>query len=296
MKASAFSYARASSVTDALELLAAHGDQAKVLSGGQSLMPALNLRLSAPELIVDIGGLAELRGIAVIGSPLGDILWIGALSRHVDIQTSPEIARHAPLLTAAIAHVAHPAIRNRGTIGGSLAHADPASELPACMLALDATIVVQGRDYERRVRAVDFFMGIYETALTPEELLTAVEIPLKPAAVHFFHEHARRKGDYAIVGLAAMATPAQAGFIDLRAAFFAVGDRPLLADASRHLVGGSVTASMLADAQAALDVELDPQDDQQASSAMRRYLARQLLEQCVATLLQRPDLRTRKLA
>ena len=140
MKASAFAYARATSVANALELLTAHGERAKVLSGGQSLMPAMNLRLIAPELIVDIGELAELRGVVVKGG----VLTIGALTRHADLLKSPEIAAHAPLLTDAVAHVAHPAIRNRGTIGGSLAHADPASELPACMLALGATIIVRG--------------------------------------------------------------------------------------------------------------------------------------------------------
>ena len=128
-------------------------------------------------------------------------LTIGALTRHVDLQRSPEIAAHAPLLAEAIAHVAHPAIRNRGTIGGSLAHADPASELPACMLALDATIVVRGQAGERRVAARDFFTGIYETALSPEELLVAVELPVaRTNSAHFFHEFARRHGDYAIVG------------------------------------------------------------------------------------------------
>ena len=175
MKASAFSYARATSVADALELLAAHGDRAKVLSGGQSLMPAMNLRLISPELIVDIGELAELRGVAVNGNTLK----IGALTRHVDLQLSLDVAGHAPLLTKAIAHVAHPAIRNRGTIGGSLAHADPASELPACMVALNATIVVRGPKGERRIAAEDFFMGIYETALSPDELLIAVELPVQ---------------------------------------------------------------------------------------------------------------------
>src|ERR1700710_1429085 len=138
MKASAFAYARATSVENALELLADQGDRAKVLSGGQSLMPAMNLRLISPELVVDIGALAELRGIAVSGG----VLTVGALTRHVDLAQSADIAAHAPLLAQAIAHVAHPAIRNRGTIGGSLAHADPASELPACMVALNATIVV----------------------------------------------------------------------------------------------------------------------------------------------------------
>src|SRR6201986_163074 len=165
MKASAFNYARATSVSNALELLHAHGDRAKVLSGGQSLMPAMNLRLISPELIVDIGALAELRGITV----RGDVIRIGALARHIDVLNSREIAAHAPLLTEAVAHVAHPAIRNRGTLGGSLAHADPAAELPACMLALDATIIARGGDGERRIAAPDFFQGIFQTALSADE-------------------------------------------------------------------------------------------------------------------------------
>lgn len=164
MKASAFAYARATSVANALELLAMHGDKAKVLSGGQSLIPAMNLRLVAPELIVDIGDLEELRGIAV----RGDTLVIGALTRHADLLKSSDIVKHAPLLAAAVAHVAHPAIRNRGTLGGSLAQADPAAELPACMLALDATIVVRGPAGERRIAAAEFYTGIYETKLARE--------------------------------------------------------------------------------------------------------------------------------
>jgi aerobic carbon-monoxide dehydrogenase medium subunit len=293
MKASAFSYTRASSVVDALELLARHGDQAKVLSGGQSLMPALNLRLSAPELLVDIGAISELRGIAVSNG----VLRIGALTRHVDVLRSAEIARHVPLLAEAIAHVAHPAIRNKGTFGGSLAHADPASELPACVLALDAVILVRNKGGERRIRANEFFTGIYETLLTPDELLVAVEIPVgKPNAVHFFHEYARRRGDYAIVGLAASGILDGDVLTSLRLGYFAVGDKPVLATAAEHLIGQPVTASMLADAQSALDMELDPQEDQQASAGMRRYLARQLMARCVAKLLGRQDLETRTLA
>jgi len=261
MKASAFSYIRPTTLDEALALLAHHGEQAKVLSGGQSLMPALNLRL------------------------------------HVDILTSPEIAVHAPLLTQAMAHVAHPAIRNKGTLGGNLAHADPASEMPACMLALDAVIIVRDAQRERRVAAKDFFTGIYETALAPDELLVAVEFPVATAgSAHFFYEYARRKGDYAIVGLAASAVRDGDGFAELRVGFFAVGDKPLLAQASRLLMGGPVTAAMLAEAQAALAVELDPQADHQASVAMRKHLARQLLAQCVATLLGRSDLALRKSA
>jgi carbon-monoxide dehydrogenase medium subunit len=287
MKASAFAYARATSVANALDLLATHGDAAKVLSGGQSLMPAMNLRLISPELIVDIGGLAELRGIAV----KGDTLVIGALTRHVDLLKSPDIARHAPLLADAIAHVAHPAIRNRGTIGGSLAHADPASELPACMLALGATIIVRGASGERRIDAKDFFTGIYETTLSSRELLVAVELPIVGNdSAHFFHEFARRHGDYAIVGLAAQARFDGGKFAHLRLGFLAVGDRPVLAKAATELIGVDVTSAKLAAASAALDDELDPQEDQQATPPMRRHLASVLLRRGVAALLGRPDL------
>ena len=287
MKAAAFAYARATSVSNALELLGAHGDRAKVLSGGQSLMPAMNLRLISPELIVDIGEIAELRGITVTG----DMVRIGALMRHVDLLRSAEIAAHAPLLTDAIAHIAHPAIRNRGTIGGSLAHADPASELPACMLALNAIIIIRGQAGERRIAASDFFTGIYETALSAQELLVAVELPAaRKNSVHFFHEFARRHGDYAIAGLAAQAIVEGDVIADLRLAFFAVGDRPILAKAAEKLVKTAITAAILSEASTALGDELDPHDDQQASALMRRHLAKVLLARCVSALLRRPDL------
>ena len=287
MKAAAFNYARAASVSDALQLLQAHGERAKVLAGGQSLMPAMNLRLISPELVVDIGELAELRGVAVTG----DVLRIGALTRHVDLARSPEILRQAPLLGEAVTHVAHPAIRNRGTLGGSLAQGDPASELPACMLALNATIVVRGQAGERRIAAADFFTGIYQTALAPEELLIAVELPLASKnATHFFHEFARRQGDYALAGLAAQAVVETGRFADLRLAFFAVGDRPVLAKAAAKLTGVPVTPEALREACSALSDQLDPHDDQQATAAMRRHLAKVLLKRCVAALLNRPDL------
>ncbi len=288
MKASAFSYARATSVANTLELLAAHGDRAKVLSGGQSLMPAMNLRLIAPELIVDIGELTELRGVAVRDG----ILTMGALTRHVDLQRLPEIAAHAPLLTEAVAHVAHPAIRNRGTLGGSLAQADPASELPACMVALNASIIVRGPKGERRIAAEDFFKGIYETDLSPQELLIAVELPVvRKNSTHFFHEFSRRQGDYAIAGLAAQAIVAGDVFTDLRMTFFAVGDRPLLAKAANKLVNVPITPAGLSEASAILGNELDPPEDQQASASMRRHLAKVLMARCVSALLDRPDLR-----
>jgi len=293
MKASAFSYARATSVANAIELLAEHGERAKVLSGGQSLMPAMNLRLLAPELIVDIGALDELRGIAKHDG----LLSIGALTRHVDLQNAANIAFHAPLLKEAIAHVAHPAIRNRGTIGGSLAHADPASELPACMVALNATIVVRGPTGERRIPAEDFFVGIYETALSGDELLIAVEVPLPTAnSAHYFCEFARRRGDYAIVGLATQAVVENHRLTDLRPVFFGLNDRPVRAKAAAMLVNTDMTPDTLSEALQALADELDPPEDQQANGAMRRHYARVLLARCVAALLSRPDLSARETA
>jgi carbon-monoxide dehydrogenase medium subunit len=286
MKASAFSYARATSVGNAIELLVAHGERAKVLSGGQSLMPAMNLRLVAPELIVDIGDLNELRGIAVNG----DRIAIGALTRHVDLLRSPEIAAHAPLVTDAVSHVAHPAIRNRGTIGGSLAHADPASELPACMVALNATIIVRGPAGERRIPARDFFTGIYQTVLSAQELLVAVELPVAPKnSAHFFCEFARRHGDYAIVGLAAQAIVENNLLTEFRPVFFAVGDRPVLANVGAKLLKTAITSALLLEASRDLSEQLDPPEDQQANSSMRRHLAKVLLARCVSALLGRPD-------
>lgn len=290
MKASAFSYARATSVSNAIELLVAFGERAKVLSGGQSLMPAMNLRLVAPELVVDVGGLAELRGIAVIGG----LLTIGALTRHTDLLKAREIAGHAPLLTEAVSHIAHPAIRNRGTIGGSLAHADPASELPACMVALDAAIVARGPQGERRIPASEFFTGIYETVLSPQELLVAVVLPIPSAnSAHFFGEFARRHGDYAIVGLAAQAIVDDGAITELRPVFFGVGDRPLLAKTAASLVNKVITSALLSQALEALGEELDPPEDQQATGAMRQHLAKVLLARCVSKLLGRPDLGAR---
>jgi aerobic carbon-monoxide dehydrogenase medium subunit len=287
MKASAFDYARATSIDDALRLLAAHGQAAKVLAGGQSLMPAMNLRLMSPDILVDIGSLSELKGIAM----RGNTLHIGALTRHVDLLRSSDIVTHAPLLAEAVAHVAHPAIRNRGTIGGSLAHADPAAELPACMLALDAVVITRGSRGERRIAASDFFTGIFETTLAFDELLVAIELPIvQKNSVHFFHEFARRHGDYAIAGLAAQAIVERGLFAELRLAYFALGDRPVLANAARKLVNVAVTPVLVHEASMAVAEELDPHEDQQASSAMRRHLAKVLFARAIAALLGRPEL------
>jgi aerobic carbon-monoxide dehydrogenase medium subunit len=283
VKAPAFDYARVRSLAEALSLLSEHGGEAKIIAGGQSLVPALNLRLLAPALLIDIGALDELRGISVDGKTVR----IGALTRHVDLERSPEIAEHAPLLSKAVAHVAHPAIRNRGTFGGNLAHADPASELPACALALGARMIVAGAQGERSVPAEAFFTGLFQTALSAEEILIAVEVPVRRAEERFaFVELARRSGDYALVGLACRGIVEQGALSDLRLAYFAVGAVPKLATkAAAHLTGQPITDAALAEAQAALADDLEPHDDLHASAATRLHLARVLLRRALAELL-----------
>jgi len=279
MKASAFEYRRATSIAQACEWLSAD-EGARLLAGGQSLIPAMNLRLAAPAILIDITGLDELRGVTVSGG----MLRIGALVRHVDIMRDEIIARHAPLLTEAIQHVAHPAIRNRGTIGGNLAHADPASELPACMLVLDATMVARGPRGERRIPAGEFFRGVFETALAQDEMLVAIEAPVVHQGARFvFMELARRSGDYAIVGLAARADVVHSELQNLWFGFFGVGERPMPArNAAAAYEGGGPAA--LEKAKAALTNDLSPQDDLQGSSALRMHLARVLMERCIGVL------------
>jgi aerobic carbon-monoxide dehydrogenase medium subunit len=283
LKAPAFDYVRVRSLDEALALLGRHGDEAKIIAGGQSLVPALNLRLLAPRLLIDIGDLDELKDISING----DTVRIGALVRHVALERSPEIAVHAPLLRKAIAHVAHPAIRNRGTIGGNLAHADPASELPACAVALQARMIVATGKGERSIAAEEFFIGVYETGLSPTEILTAIDVPVARAGERFvFTELARRSGDYALVGLAARASVHDGAFTDLRLAYFAVGSKPTLAaSAAAQLAGQPVGEAALLQAQAALADDLEPQDDLHASAAMRLHLARVLLRRAVEELL-----------
>lgn len=276
MKASAFDYVRPTTLEQAIALLAQHGSAAKLLAGGQSLLPALNLRLSAPELLIDISRLARLRGITLTETTLR----IGALTPHAEVLASPLIATHAPLLADALAHVAHPAIRTRGTFGGSLANADPAAELPACVLALQARLTAQGPNGARTIPAHSFFTGLFETALSPDEILTHIEIDLTPHAVHGFQELARRTGDYAIIGLAAHGHMTADRFTDLRLAWFACGTKATLSPrAAASLIAGSLN-----EAEAALAQDLEPHDDLQANAATRLHLARVLLRRVTATL------------
>jgi aerobic carbon-monoxide dehydrogenase medium subunit len=270
LKAPDFAYARPASLDAALALLAEHGEEAVPLAGGQSLVTALNMRLSAPGLLVDLNAIPELTGV----SEADGTVRIGAMTRHRDVGTAAVVRARLPLLAAALPHIAHPAIRNRGTLGGSVALADPASEWPACCLALRATIVVRGPAAERRVPAEDFFRGLYTTALEPGEIVTAVEVPVPRAdAVWGFEELSRRHGDYALVGLAATGQRTEGALSDLRLAFFGVADRPVLARAA----AAALEAGDLAGAQAALAGELDPPDDPATKAATRLHLARVIL-------------------
>jgi carbon-monoxide dehydrogenase medium subunit len=286
VKPTAFDYVRAESVHHAVRLLAEHKEAARVIAGGQSLMTAMNFRMSSPELLVDIGEIEDLRDIALTGNAR---LRIGALTRHADLDASPDIAAHVPLLRKAIRHVAHTAIRNRGTVGGSLSHADPASELPACMVALNATIHIVGPDGGRVVPAREFFTGVHETSLRPAELLVGVEIDIMKAdGVSGFGEFARRQGDYAIVGLAAQGRLDAGLLTGIAPVFFAVGSTPILArHAAAALVDSAILdpAERLRRAREALASDLDPPDDPQASAVMRLELARVLLGRVIGDML-----------
>ena len=253
MKAAAFAYAKPASLPAAFDLL--ENPDAKVLAGGQSLIPSLNMRLSAPELLVDITGLPGLGGISMQGNSIR----IGALTTHAQLEKSGEVGKHVPLLAQAVPHVAHAAIRNRGTIGGSMALADPAAEYPACAVALEAVFVIKSRTAERRVKAGQFFKGLFETDLKPGELLVAVEFPAaKKTDKSVFLELARRHGDYAIIGLAAH---------NSRFVFLGAGSTPVL-----------IEGESMAKAKAALAKSLKPSADLYNSAATKLHLAGVLLE------------------
>jgi carbon-monoxide dehydrogenase medium subunit len=276
VKPAPFAYAKARSIDHALALLDGAPD-ARVLAGGQSLVPALNMRLATPSLLVDINGLHELGNVARRNGHIE----IGALVRHAQAEGSSAIAQFAPLLAQAIPHVAHPAVRNRGTIGGSIALADPAAELPACLLALEAEIELTGRNGVRSVGAEDFFKGLFETALAPNEVLTAIRVPAARAEDRFgFAELARRHGDYALVGLAATATSDGGSSHNVRLAFFGVADRPIRA---RHAEAALANRDLEA-AVAALTQDLSPRSDVHASAATRRHLAGILLRRVAGQL------------
>ncbi len=286
MKPAPFDYAKPSSVEEVFDLLDRYRDEARLLAGGQSLMPSLNLRLSAPAILIDITGLDALRGIVV-----GDgVLRIGALTTYAELKASVEVARAAPMLSHAISWIAHPAIRNRGTIGGSLAQADPAAEMPACMLALDARLEIAAKGGRRRIAAADFFRGLFETDLKPGEILTAIEVPVIRADYRSgFSEFARRSGDFAMSGVAAHARFDGEVLSDVRLAYCGVDTRPVRARvAERVLEGRPFGNAALAEAKTALARDLDPPDDLQASGQMKLHLS-QVLVGRVLTAMAKAD-------
>jgi carbon-monoxide dehydrogenase medium subunit len=280
VKPAPFAYKKARSLEEAVALLGEHPDKhldARLLAGGQSLIATLNMRLSAPSLLIDINGISGLAGIALKDGRVE----IGAMVRHAQAEHSETIAKHAPLIARALPHIGHPAIRNRGTFGGSFAFADPAAELPACLLALDGVVDATGLQGKRTIKAQNFFKGLFETALGPQDVLTAIRVPAatKDSRVGFA-ELARRHGDYAIVGLAASARADGKGLADVRLSFFGVGATPMRAHkAEAALASGDVDAAV-----AALD--LDPHDDVQATAAVKKHLAGILLRRVAKQLME----------
>jgi aerobic carbon-monoxide dehydrogenase medium subunit len=275
VKPAPFAYQKARSLDEAIALLAEK--DAKLLAGGQSLIATLNMRLSSPALLIDINGVGGLDAIALKSGSVE----IGALARHVHVERSEVVAKHAPLIARAMPHIGHPAIRNRGTLGGSIAFADPAAELPACLLALDGEVEATGPKGKRSIKAQDFFKGLFETALAPQEVLTGVRLPAanKDSRIGFA-ELARRHGDYAMVGLAASARAEGKKLSDVRLAYFGVGDIPVRAKkAEAALADGSIDAAVEA-------LDLEPHDDVQATAKVKQHLAAVLLRRVAMQLTE----------
>ncbi len=280
MKWPAFGYVRASTLDEFWNLKAEAGPDAKIIAGGQSLLATLAFRLSQPSVLIDISRLSELKGITFDGK----VLRLGALTRHVELERSEAVAAHAPLLRMAAPLIAHPAIRNRGTIGGSLAFADPASELPACLIALDATIVLASAGGQRRVPAAAFFRGLYETEMGEDEIILCVETtPQLPSQKSSVIEIARRSGDYAMAGIACRIDIEGGAVSAARLVYFGIGEAPVQAkSAAAALAGKPLSEASIAAAQAALSDDLDPPDDLHGPGAMKLHLSRVLTGRALA--------------
>ncbi len=266
----AFDYVRADSADAAVAALVEHGDDAKLLAGGHSLLPLMKLRLAAPSILVDIGRLQDLSYIR----DAGDHVAIGGLTRHRDLEVSGLLASEVPLLAHAAGQVGDPQVRHRGTIGGSIAHGDPASDLPAVLLALRATLVARGPSGERTIPVDDFFTGFLETALSPTELLTEIRVPKAAGVGWSFQKLNRRAQDWAIVGVALQGTAAGAGI-----GLVNMGSAPLRAAAAEAALAGGASA---ADAAAVADEGTEPSADLNASAEYRRHLARVLVGRALA--------------
>ena len=285
MKAPKFHFIRANSRQQTLELLEELGDEARILAGGQSLMPTLNMRLSQPGTLIDINKISDLCGITLKEG----VVRIGAMTRHVEVANSPVIAENVPLIAEAIQHVAHHAVRNRGTIGGSIALADPAAEMPACALALGATLAVESIKGRREIAAEDYFKGLYETARQPNELLVEILIPKElPGDVSVFLELAQRHGDFAMAGLACVGRVSDKVFEKLRLVYFGSEDRPTIANQAMDSVIGKVWSAETKEAAAdALSNDLDPMTNLQGSAAMKLHLQKVLTMRALETAIER---------
>lgn len=276
MKPAPFAYVAPRSLGEALALMARYGDEGKALAGGQSLLPVLNFRLAQPAVLVDLNRVAELE---LLASAEDGGMRMGALTRHRQLEHEPLVAQRAPLLAGAVQHIAHPQIRNRGTVGGSLAHADPKAELPALAVALQARFRLQRESGERWIEAADFYTGLFSTDLQSDELLTEIVWPALPAGSGWaFEEAARRHGDYAQVGVAAIVRVDDDGrCADARLVFLAVGEGPLVATrAAAALVGEVPGEAPIAAAANAAAQEIEPRGDVHASPEFKRHLARVL--------------------
>ncbi len=277
MKPAPFDYHAPKSVDEAVSLLATHGYSAKLLAGGQSLIPTMNFRLAQPSVLIDLNGLLDLASIRP-GNDGG--VRIGAMSRHAQVEHSAVVAERAPLIHEAMPLIAHPQIRNRGTFGGSIAHADPASELPAVLITLQGRVQARSQRGLRWIEADDFFLGLFTTALEPEELLTEVAFPpLAPRSGWSVQEVSRRHGDYALVGAAALVELDAAGVCQTaRLTFFGVGDGPVAAkEAAAALKGAKPSPEIIENAAGlAASLDVDPNNDIHATSAYRRHLVRVL--------------------
>ena len=276
MKSASFDYVKPKALQEALSLLEQGGDDAQLIAGGQTLLATLNMRLSEPMVLIDITDIAELKGISVVGNSLR----IGALVTHTEIEDSELVAKHAPLLKAAAPHIAHRAIRNLGTWGGSLAYGDPAAEWPACSLTLQATMIIDGPAGERRISAKDFFIDLYTTSLEPDEILVATEIPLADKnEVFYFHELARRHGDYAVAGLAAVAQKQGDVLTNCAFTFFSVGATPMMAIKAQDSVNGQrLSDELIAKAVTEARNEIDAIADITNSAEAKQHLIGVLLE------------------
>jgi carbon-monoxide dehydrogenase medium subunit len=287
MKPAPFDYFAPTTVDEVRDLLAQYGDDAKILAGGQSLVPVMALRLSQPSVVIDINRLRELDYIRDDAHGLA----IGAITRHRTVERSPQVREKAPLLSAAIEWIGHPQIRNRGTIGGSLAHADPAAELPALAVALDATFTVTNASGAKRaLKATDFFVSYLTTALAADDLLSEIYFPSLPAGMGWsFKEIARRHGDFALVGVAATVGLDGAGVCsDVRVALFGVAPTAVRAPgAEQALLGQKPGEQAIAAAAAAIASDIEPPADVHASAAYRVYVATNLARQALTEAVQR---------